>query len=112
MHRLEGKKGRTGGAGQKILLLPLLCVPASQQQQTQTTLLSLHPQIEGIGAGFVPGVLDGSLLDEVIRVKASEAVAQARRLAREEGILCGISSGAAVHAAYRWDGSLTRGLRV
>lgn len=81
------------------------CSPSPQASsiKRKQTCSPFHSQIEGIGAGFVPGVLDGSLLDEVIRVKASEAVAQARRLAREEGILCGISSGAAVHAAYRWD---------
>lgn len=58
-------------------------------------------QIEGLGAGFIPRVLDFSLLDEVLRVRTQEAVAVARKLAQEEGILCGISSGAAVHAAYK-----------
>ncbi len=56
-------------------------------------------KIQGIGAGFVPEVLDRSLLDEVIRVEDEVAGATARRLAREEGILVGISSGAAVAAA-------------
>lgn len=60
-----------------------------------------RPQIQGIGAGFVPRVLRTDLLDEVLRVSSAEAVAMARRLAAEEGILCGISSGAAVHAAIR-----------
>ncbi|GAB6039068.1 cysteine synthase A [Fundidesulfovibrio butyratiphilus] len=55
--------------------------------------------IQGIGAGFVPDVLDMSLVDEVIRVGNEEAYAMARRLMREEGILCGISSGANAHAA-------------
>ena len=53
----------------------------------------------GIGAGFVPKVLDVSLLDEVVRVTDGEAYAAARALARTEGLLAGISSGAAVHAA-------------
>ncbi|KAL6781239.1 OASTL1 [Auxenochlorella protothecoides x Auxenochlorella symbiontica] len=60
-----------------------------------------YHQIEGLGAGFIPRVLDFSLLDEVLRVRTQEAVAVARKLAQEEGILCGISSGAAVHAAYK-----------
>lgn len=58
-------------------------------------------KIQGIGAGFVPEVLDRSLIDEVLTVTNDEAFAIARRLAREEGILCGISCGAAMHAALR-----------
>ena len=56
-------------------------------------------RIQGIGAGFVPGVLRTDLVDEVVRVASADAFAMARQLAREEGILAGISSGAAVHAA-------------
>lgn len=57
-----------------------------------------HP-IQGIGAGFVPDVLNTKIYDEVIRVKNDDAMETARRMAKEEGILCGISSGAAVWAA-------------
>jgi len=57
-----------------------------------------HP-IQGIGAGFVPKVLNTAIYDEVIRVKADDAFAFARRAAREEGLLVGISSGAALWAA-------------
>ena len=57
--------------------------------------------IQGIGAGFIPDVLDRSLIDEVLTVTNDEAFAIARRLAKEEGILCGISCGAAMHAALR-----------
>jgi len=57
--------------------------------------------IQGIGAGFIPEILDRDLIDEVIGVTERAAVDHARRLAREEGILCGISSGAAVSAAVK-----------
>lgn len=58
-------------------------------------------KIQGIGAGFVPDVLRRELLDEVMQVTNEQAFAMARRLAREEGILAGISSGAATHAALQ-----------
>ncbi len=57
-----------------------------------------HP-IQGIGAGFVPGVLNTGIYDEVIRVKNDDAFATARQMATEEGLLVGISSGAATFAA-------------
>jgi cysteine synthase A len=57
-----------------------------------------HP-IQGIGAGFVPKVLNTAVYDEVVRVKAEDAFTTARRMATEEGLLVGISSGAAVWAA-------------
>jgi cysteine synthase A len=59
-----------------------------------------HP-IQGIGAGFVPDVLNTSVYDEVVRVKADDAMEMARRMAREEGLLVGISSGAATWAAVQ-----------
>lgn len=57
--------------------------------------------LQGIGAGFVPEVLDVSVMDEVVTVTEEEAYAAGRLLARREGILAGISSGAALHAAIR-----------
>ncbi|EPR37590.1 cysteine synthase A [Desulfovibrio sp. X2] len=57
--------------------------------------------IQGIGAGFVPKVLKTELIDEIVRVKGDDAMATARRLMREEGIVCGISSGANAWAAMQ-----------
>jgi cysteine synthase A len=72
----------------------------TQSRQGQPLKAGPH-KIQGIGAGFVPDVLDLSLVDEIELVTNEEAVLYARRLAREEGILCGISSGAAVAVALR-----------
>ncbi len=59
-------------------------------------------KIQGIGAGFVPDVLDASQVDDIIAISNEEAVETSLRLAREEGILCGISSGANVAAALKY----------
>lgn len=56
-------------------------------------------KIQGIGAGFVPDILDRSIVDEIFHVTSDQAVEYGRKLAKQEGIFCGISSGAAVYAA-------------
>jgi len=61
--------------------------------------------IQGIGAGFVPDVMDLDAVDGIVTVSNDEALDMARRLAQEEGILCGIPSGAAVSAALKYAGS-------
>ena len=58
-------------------------------------------KIQGIGAGFVPTILNRAIIDEVVTVSNDDAFATARKLALEEGVLCGISSGAAVYAAMQ-----------
>ena len=69
-------------------------------------------KIQGIGAGFVPKVLNRSIIDEIIKVTDSDAVETARKLAREEGLFVGISSGAAAFAALATAKSLGKGKSV
>jgi cysteine synthase len=76
--------------------------PVLTQTRNGEELKPAPHKLQGLGAGFVPDVLDLSLVDAIEQVSNEEALVYARRLAQEEGILSGISCGAAVAAAVRW----------
>ena len=83
-----------------IAVEPVTSPVITQKMQGQELKPGKH-KIQGIGAGFIPGVLNLAIVDEVVQVKDDDAFETARRMAREEGMLCGISSGAAVWAAMQ-----------
>jgi cysteine synthase A len=91
----------TQGKAIKSVAVEPSASPILTQKLAGQELKPAPHKIQGIGAGFVPGVLDLSLVDEVELVTNEDAVLFARHLAREEGIISGISSGAAVAAAVR-----------
>jgi cysteine synthase A len=85
----------------KAIAVEPVTSPVITQKMNNQPLAPGRHRIQGIGAGFIPGVLNMSIIDEVIQVKDDDAFEMARRLAREEGMLCGISCGAAAHAAVQ-----------
>lgn len=93
-------KGAKGKAIQSVAVEPSASPVLTQARAGEAIKPGPH-KIQGIGAGFVPAVLDLSLVDSIEQVSNEDAVLYARRLAKEEGIISGISSGAAVAAAAR-----------
>ena len=93
-------KNTKGKAIQSVAVEPTASPVLTQARAGEPIKPGPH-KIQGIGAGFVPGVLDLSLVDAVEQISNEDAVLYARRLAKEEGIISGISSGAAVAAAAR-----------
>jgi cysteine synthase A len=91
----------TRGKAIKSVAVEPTASPILTQKRAGLELKPGPHKIQGIGAGFVPGILDLSLVDDIEQVTNEDAVVYAKRLAREEGILSGISSGAAVAVASR-----------
>ena len=97
-----GTGGTVSGVGQALKAhnakVKIVAVEPDESPVLSTGKAGPH-KIQGIGAGFVPGTYNGSVIDEIFRVPSDEAIRTSRQLAVKEGLLVGISSGAAVYAA-------------
>ena len=110
-----GTGGTVTGAGEVIKkALPKTLIVAVEPIESQVLKGGTHSphKIQGIGAGFVPKIYDARLVDRVVDVKTDDAINITRRLAKEEGIFVGISSGAVTWAAFEIAKELGAGKRV
>jgi cysteine synthase A len=110
-----GTGGTITGAGE-VLRENFQDIKIVAVEPTDSPVLSGGPKgphkIQGIGAGFIPSILNTKIYDEIVQVSNDEAFEMARRVAKEEGILVGISSGAAIEAAIRVAKQLGTGKKV
>ena len=110
-----GTGGTITGAGEvfkeKIPSLLIVAVEPSRSPVLQGGRAGVHA-IQGIGASFVPGILNREIFDEIIAVSDEDAVEMSRRLCREEGLLVGVSAGANVVASRKVAKRLGQGKRV
>ncbi|MCK4515109.1 MAG: cysteine synthase A [Spirochaetaceae bacterium] len=97
-----GTGGTITGVGSRLKQLKPEVIAVAVEPEGSAVLSGERPgphKIQGIGAGFVPAVLDRSVIDEIVKVTSDDAATTTRRLAKEEGILAGVSAGANVWAA-------------
>ncbi|MHC5540773.1 cysteine synthase A [Singulisphaera rosea] len=87
--------------GLKVIAVEPISSPVLTQQRNGDALKPGPHKIQGIGAGFIPDILNTAIIDEVVTIRDEDAFETSRRLAREEGMLCGISCGAAAYGAIQ-----------